>query len=230
MPANLRPSTSVACAQVSSETDRISHSISRIRALIDAEPGTGEILEDEREDFLARRFGNDPASLRMMGGTSAPLLIHLMSSSGPVLENVRDPQNAAPATEAEDGPLSLSGVVSGWQQWFLWKIQAPSTRPAAVLRDVPAIPAPEAAAVLPPPAAPQPVPEPAPARLADLPMDEIVTQAVRQLMADATLRQQLQEMIREDLHGELGATFSGNLRNLIRREVAERVDARLTDL
>ena len=44
------------------------------------------------------------------------------------------------------------------------------------------------------------------------------------------MRAHLQEMIREELEGEMGARFSGNLRAVVRREIATALDERLSHL
>ena len=68
------------------------------------------------------------------------------------------------------------------------------------------------------------------AALPHLPVAQIVAQTVAQMMDDKTMRAHLQEMIREELEGEMGARFSGNLRAVVRREIATALDERLTHL
>ncbi|QBX35468.1 hypothetical protein E4191_12785 [Paracoccus liaowanqingii] len=74
--------------------------------------------------------------------------------------------------------------------------------------------------------------DPVPAGAADIPIlsTEMVAQALTEALVDDSLRSQVLEMIRDELAGEMGARFSGNLQAVIRREVAAGLDDRLTHL
>lgn len=71
--------------------------------------------------------------------------------------------------------------------------------------------------------------DPAPASAPTL-SDEAVALALARALEDNSLRARLQDMIRDELAGEMGARFSGNLQAVIRREVASGLDDRLTHL
>ncbi|TJZ91118.1 hypothetical protein FA743_13015 [Paracoccus gahaiensis] len=71
--------------------------------------------------------------------------------------------------------------------------------------------------------------DPAPASALTL-TDEAVALALVRALEDNSLRVRLQDMIRDELAGEMGARFSGNLQAVIRREVASGLDDRLTHL
>lgn len=59
---------------------------------------------------------------------------------------------------------------------------------------------------------------------------DALAKALSAAIGKGTLRDHLQAMIRDELAGEMGARFSGNLQAVIRREVANGLDDRLTHL
>ncbi|MCG6111810.1 MAG: hypothetical protein MEQ74_06445 [Paracoccus sp.] len=165
----------------------------------------------------------------------APQIAPVVANPDPVLAQVVAPV-AMPAPVR--APSRIARLLSAWGDWLMWRLlppalpnQASAARPgttpqplrqaaaASVSQDAPADPA----LVGRGPVAPTPPQTP-------VPMDEIVGQAVTRIMEDGSLRAHLKEMIREELEGEMGARFSGNLRAVVRREIATALDERLTHL
>lgn len=165
----------------------------------------------------------------------APQIAPVVANPEPVLAQVVAPV-AMPAPVR--APSRIARLLSAWGDWLMWRLlppalpnQASAARPgsrpqplrqaaaASVAQDAPA----DSAIVGRGPVAPTP-PQP------PVPMDEIVGQAVTRIMEDGSLRAHLKEMIREELEGEMGARFSGNLRAVVRREIATALDERLTHL
>ncbi|WP_411838642.1 hypothetical protein [Paracoccus sp. ME4] len=135
---------------------------------------------------------------------------------------------ASPFVEAEVPPAlprrrsRMMRLLSAWGDWLMWRLMPPtmSEAPTSV---APALTAPH-------PVELQAAPAPVPPAVPEVPVAQIVTQTVDQIMDDAAMRARLKEMIREELEGEMGARFSGNLRAVVRREVAAALDDRLTHL
>lgn len=136
----------------------------------------------------------------------------------------------APPVEAEVPPAPprrrsrVMQLLSAWGDWLMWRLMPPT------LSDAPASVAPAVTTPHPQPVEIQAAPAPVPPAAPEVPVAQIVTQTVDQIMDDAAMRARLKEMIREELEGEMGARFSGNLRAVVRREVAASLDERLTHL
>lgn len=161
-------------------------------------------------------------------------------------EEVVVPAVAPAVIPAAATPRSrIARLLSAWGDWLLWRLLPPAmpaqasaqasaqdaaVGPAQVRGSATAnvVPAPQAHA----PAGDGPGRPQADdaAALPHLPVAQIVAQTVAQMMDDKTMRTHLQEMIREELEGEMGARFSGNLRAVVRREIATALDERLTHL
>lgn len=73
----------------------------------------------------------------------------------------------------------------------------------------------------------EPAPQPSPAQPKDAVAVEAVTPESLALASDEEIREVLREMIREEMHGDLGQRFSRNLRAVIRREVAAAIDEQM---
>ncbi|WP_265500628.1 hypothetical protein [Paracoccus beibuensis] len=234
------------------EVARINATLQDIRRLIDT--GPAGVIEEDAEGFLSRRFGPGQAPFADFGRTTvafevlppiSPLVPYRPAASHvpPVFEE--------PIRAVVQAPLrlTLASVLAGWGQWILWRLQAPRIpSPAereAASRRAPAAaaePAPLSAAVPAPSPAPAPAADPAPSQAdctdaqpaADVRKvtpqpcpDEAAERAVRRLLDQGSLRQHLNQMIQEELQGEMGARFSSNIRAVIRREVATAMDDRL---
>lgn len=135
----------------------------------------------------------------------------------------------------------IARLLSAWGDWLLWRLLPPAMPAQASAQDAAIGPAQvrgsATADVVPAPQAHAPAGDGPDRPQADdaaalphLPVAQIVAQTVAQMMDDKTMRAHLQEMIREELEGEMGARFSGNLRAVVRREIATALDERLTHL
>lgn len=190
------------------------------------------------------------ATGKARGRTAAALALPDAIVEAPIAdaltEEVVVPAVAPAVIPAAAAPRSrIARLLSAWGDWLLWRLLPPampaqasaqaSAQDAAVgpaqvrgsaAADV--VPAPQAHA----PAGDGPDRPQAgdAAALPHLPVAQIVAQTVAQMMDDKTMRAHLQEMIREELEGEMGARFSGNLRAVVRREIATALDERLTHL
>jgi hypothetical protein len=157
-------------------------------------------------------------------------------------EEVVVPAVAPAVLPAAAAPRSrIARLLSAWGDWLLWRLLPPAMPAQASAQDAAIGPAQvrgsATADVVPAPQAhasagdgpDRPRAHDA-AALPHLPVAQIVAQTVAQMMDDKTMRAHLQEMIREELEGEMGARFSGNLRAVVRREIATALDERLTHL
>ncbi len=180
------------------------------------------------------------------GRTAAALALPDTIDESPIADAL--PQEAlapvvvAPAVPAPAVPRSrIARLLSAWGDWLLWRLlppampvqaseQAPVTAPVLVrgsaASDIAGLPQGHASAGDGPDRPRGQDAAPAP----QLPVAQIVAQTVAHIMDDKTMRAHLQEMIREELEGEMGARFSGNLRAVVRREIASALDERLTHL
>lgn len=166
----------------------------------------------------------------VVAGSVAPAIAQPEAAPAPVVAPV------APARVR--APSRIARLLSAWGDWLMWRLlppalpnaaaparasapsqPVPKAVPAAIPADITAHAVPEGAAPV-TPIAPQP----------SIPVDQLVDQAVTRMLEDGSLRSHLQEMIREELEGEMGARFSGNLRAVVRREIATALDERLTHL
>ncbi|ODT58794.1 MULTISPECIES: hypothetical protein [Paracoccus] len=167
--------------------------------------------------------------------TVAPQISPVIANPDPVLAQLVAPV-AMPAPVR--APSRIARLLSAWGDWLMWRLlppalpsQASAARPGATPQPLRQAAAASVAQVAPADSAPvgrgpvAPMPPQPP-----VPMDEIVGQAVTRIMEDGSLRAHLKEMIREELEGEMGARFSGNLRAVVRREIATALDERLTHL
>lgn len=190
------------------------------------------------------------ATGKARGRTAAALALPDAIVEAPIAdaltEEVVVPAVAPAVIPAAAAPRSrIARLLSAWGDWLLWRLLPPAmpaqasaqasaqdaaVGPAQVRGSATAnvVPAPQAHA----PAGDGPDRPQADdgAALPHLPVAQIVAQTVAQMMDDKTMRAHLQEMIREELEGEMGARFSGNLRAVVRREIATALDERLTHL
>lgn len=217
--------------QAAQEIARIRDGMTQIRQMIDGNP----LPDEDARTLLARLCRTPvPAALvraRSAGGSAS--VIDLMPRANAVARIATLRQIAAPEPQPQTepavapdpvpqpmamrAPSRLRRLFSAWGDWLMWRLMPPP-RPAAVPVAAPSVPV-----VAPVPAARADVPAP-------LALDQIVAQAISRVVGDGSLRDHLQEMIREELEGEMGARFSGNLRAVIRREIATGLDDRLTHL
>ncbi|MFC0202272.1 flagellar biosynthesis protein FlhF [Paracoccus rhizosphaerae] len=217
------------------EVARINATLQDIRRLIDDTPAT--VVEEDVETFLSRRFGSGPLPLSDL--RDEHVTFEVLPPISPIVPyRSPAPRGASPHAEPASVPapemarLTLGSVIGGWWQWILWKLQAPRIPTSAELAAAAARAARVDTQIAVPaepvlPAAPRVEPEtPAPATPRACP-EEAATRSVQRMLDEGTLRDRLNEMIREELQGEMGARFSSNIRAVIRREVATAVDDRL---
>ncbi|RJK96210.1 hypothetical protein D3P06_17890 [Paracoccus aestuarii] len=232
-----RPAVGGAAAEIA----QIRSGVAQIRRMLDDAPPLPPMDAHE----LLTRLCRDPAPRphRSAGAQVIDLVPHMRlpaeDEAAADLPDIRDEVQDGGVAETGgpgDGPRvpvqpEVPGIVmpvrrsriarllSAWGDWLMWRLMPPEIANAPAAQQ---------------PAAPQPVTEAAPAVIQitapPVPIDEIVAEAIARITADGTLRDHLQEMIREDLEGEMGARFSGNLRTVLRREISVALDDRLTHL
>ncbi|MEE2862550.1 MAG: hypothetical protein VYB46_17345 [Pseudomonadota bacterium] len=217
------------------EVARINATLQDIRRLIDDAPAT--VVEENVETFLSRRFGSGPLPLSDLRDEQVafevlPPISPIVPYRGPASRAASPHPEPAPAPAPETARLTLASVIGGWWQWILWKLQAPriptSAELAAAAVRASRVDAPKAVpAETVTPAAPQVEPEAAVPAIPRACPEEAATRTVQRMLDEGSLRERLNEMIREELQGEMGARFSSNIRAVIRREVATAVDDRL---
>lgn len=189
-----------------------------------------DVIEEDADSFMSRRFGAGQIPLRDLGGPEAifevlPPVSPLVPYQAPMSPFPPRPAQGPRAFTAEPERLTLASVLAGWWQWALWKIQAPRIP----LATEPAMPAPDPAPAAEAVAAPAAPPEAEPLAAAypeSVCLEDIAARAAERVLDAEALRNRLNEMIREELQGEMGARFSSNIRAVIRREVASAVDDR----
>ena len=186
------------------------------------------------------------ATGKARGRTAAALALPDAVVEAPIAdaltEEVVAPVVAPAGIPAAAAPRSrIARLLSAWGDWLLWRLLPPAMPAQASAQDAAVGPAQvrgsATADVVPAPQAHAPAGDGPDRPQADdgaalphLPVAQIVAQTVAQMMDDKTMRAHLQEMIREELEGEMGARFSGNLRAVVRREIATALDERLTHL
>jgi hypothetical protein len=186
------------------------------------------------------------ATGKARGRTAAALALPDAVVEAPIAdaltEEVVAPAVAPAVIPAAAAPRSrIARLLSAWGDWLLWRLLPPAMPAQASAQDAAIGPAQvrgsATADVIPAPQAHAPAGDGPDRPQADdaaalphLPVAQIVAQTVAQMMDDKTMRAHLQEMIREELEGEMGARFSGNLRAVVRREIATALDERLTHL
>lgn len=218
------------------EVMRIRDGMARIRDLLDRAP-----LPPDRAQMLLDGLSRPPLPRRVLAGSTASV-IELMppAASSPVVPPAASIAPSMALVLRTDPPASppsrVGRLVSAWGDWLTWKLSPPGipSDPRGRRTDTPR---PGSATVI---AAPPPAPAltdapPTVAAAPTPPVDriciaDVVAQSVAQILSDAALRGQLQDMIREEMEGEMGARFSANLGSLVRRQVAEMLDDRLTHL
>ena len=198
-----------------------------------------ELPDDDVPPARARR-----AATKGRGRTATALAMPVAVEDSPIADAL--PQDApapvlsAPVLQAPPAPRSrIARLLSAWGDWLLWRllppampVQASASEPVAAAIPVRGSAASDIAGLSQgqTPAGDGPDRPQADAPAPHLPVAQIVAQTVAQMMDDKTMRAHLQEMIREELEGEMGARFSGNLRAVVRREIASALDDRLTHL
>ncbi|MBM3604729.1 MAG: hypothetical protein FJX25_08230 [Alphaproteobacteria bacterium] len=161
------------------------------------------------------------------------------------------PHPAAAVLPEPAEPPALHRILAGWRDWLLWTLAPPrlplrqrrSPKDGAgdaagqsAIQGGPAEPGPRSeaagggASVQPEqsdgPGVSAPASSAAPF---DLPL-RVAIEVEALLHDDPHLRNGLREMVQEELQGEMGQRFSANLRAVIRREITQALDDRLTHL
>ncbi|WP_405403822.1 hypothetical protein [Paracoccus sp. Ld10] len=147
-----------------------------------------------------------------------------------------------PAVPTPPAPRSrIARLFSAWGDWLMWRLMPPAP-PVRASDQAPVVAAAPVLGLVGDNTVALSQNRPAggngpdrprsedPASAPELPIAQIVAQTVAHMMDDKAMRAHLQEMIREELEGEMGARFSGNLRAVVRREIASSLDERLTHL
>lgn len=232
--------------QAALEVARLRAEMQHIRYLMDSQP----LAHLDAHTMLQRLCQNPMPRSRLAGSTASviELVPHLrrdgpsrsdehgkravpIPQPGPAIEAMPDAHMAtmpAPTLHPVVAPSRIACLLSAWGDWLMWRLMPPEIpAPNGVVRAVVADAImPEIAETAKPRATHHLDPSEQPA----VPVAEIADQAVSRLMDGATMRTHLQEMIREELQGEMGTRFSGNLHAVLRREIASALDDRLTHL
>ncbi|MDO5648188.1 hypothetical protein [Paracoccus sp. (in: a-proteobacteria)] len=215
-----------------------------------------DVQHEDSADFLARRHGGNAALARELVRHEPKVVQPAPMSQAALIAEFMRPQAepVQPQPEPEPEPLRLDQqrrvAEPAPMPVFLRRVPdvAPEPAPQAEPEPAPVAKAPRrffwsvkpapAEQVATPANDPQPQPQPEfvgyvqePEQVAPEPLPEPEPVAQAQTVDDLDeLRDLLREMVRAELHGALGERFSANIRAVIRREVAEAIDAQVARL
>ncbi|WP_282602456.1 hypothetical protein [Paracoccus sp. PARArs4] len=113
-----------------------------------------------------------------------------------MLDHGELPEPIGPAPQPEPQPEPQVGLLRAWRDWLGQRMRPPV------------------------PQALPPAPQPAPIIVQLPPEAPELEPVVLAVLQDAALGEQLQELVREELEGEMGQRFSANLRALVKKEIA----------